>query len=81
MEQPDNQTRLIQLLTLAGNEGLTGEILENTSRQDNEIFNVAAEQLWNTGQLVGLKENGCCGNQCGSACVSYMKAGRVWRLA
>ena len=80
MERSNKQSGLVCLLSEANVKGLTGEKLKILSGLNTEGFDAAAGELWGEGELIGAKENGCCGDRCGAYCVSYMKLEHVWHL-
>lgn len=62
-------------------DGITGIELQQISALTETDFLMAARDLWDAAELVGVTKQGCCGNRCSFACVAYMDLEYQWKLA
>jgi hypothetical protein len=58
----------------------TGEHLMVTSGLSIQRFEAVSKRLWETWMLQGTPQEGCCGDPCGSSCISARNLERVWSL-
>ena len=69
----------LESILLANPDGIVFEQLREKFSDTATNLSSQAQDLWSNYRLVGVTEDGCCGQICGPSCVSYMKEDRVWK--